>query len=119
MAVLSRKRLDVAVMNEWTPDALNALFYNDLDLCGCGNPEDAYNLVRDTLALAPLYENEGWKRAEDLIGSPGATHLVLSMLTTAHLIEHGSGMGGSWLTPKGEQVLHAMRQFTWDDVDPD
>jgi len=62
--------------------------YGDLSICGCGNPEDAYTLVRDLLALTPFYEGENWHRAVALIGTPGAVHLVISALGHAGLVEH-------------------------------
>jgi hypothetical protein len=96
---------------------LYALFYGTLSICGCGNPEDAYALVRDVLALTPFHDNGGWRKARDLIGSNGAYHLVLSQLDEAKLLEHGSSIGGSWLTGKGKHYLALMQRYTWDDVE--
>lgn len=98
---------------------LYKLFYDDLGICGCGNPEYAYALVRDLLALAPFHQHPG--KIRERIGGPepdpGTSHLVLSMLTTAGLIEHGGGIGGSWLTPKGTRYLELMKRHEWDDLD--
>jgi hypothetical protein len=93
------------------------LFYGDLSLCGCGIPETAYDLIRDILNLAPLYEDDRWKRVEEMIGSPGAHHIVLSALDEAGLMEHGSSIGGAWLTGKGRYYQQALAAITdWDQI---
>lgn len=86
---------------------LYKILVGDLPACGCGNPETAYKLVHDLLRLAPFYEHS-YDEIAGLIGTPGAYHIVLGALDHAHLIEHGSGIGGSWLTPKGEWCLGAL-----------
>lgn len=94
---------------------LSRLIHGELDLCGCGNPEDAYNLIRDILALAPFYDHP--QKVRDLIGNAGAHHIVLSLLNHARLIEHGGGIGGSWITPKGKHYLGLMQRYEYDDLD--
>jgi hypothetical protein len=84
-----------------------------LGLCGCGNPEEGFTLVRDLLDLAPFYDN--WEAAYQRIGSPGAHQIVLAMLTNADLLSHGGSIGGSWLTPKGEFIRAVFRQVPTDD----
>lgn len=100
---------------------LYVIFYDDqqgLGLCGCGNPEAAYALVRDLLGLAPFYEDSRWQAAETLTGSiPGAHHIVLGAMERAGLLEHGSSLTGAWLTPKGEWCLAAMRTAEFNDLD--
>lgn len=107
-------------------DHLYALFYGTRDglgFCGCGSPEDAYELVRDLLALAPFYQ--GWetgranhvKVRELLGGSDGVFYLVLYMLDRAALIEHGSGIGGAWLSTKGKHYLPLIQAHEWDDFE--
>ena len=100
---------------------LYVLFYDDqqgLGLCGCGNPDTAYVLIRDLLGLAPLYEDSRWKEAESLNGNnPGAHHIILGALDRAGLLEHGSSQHGAWLTPKGEWCLAAMRTTEFNDLD--
>lgn len=92
------------------------LFYGDLSICGCGSPETAYDLVRDLLALAPGYRTSD--EVHGLIGSGGVFHLVLGQLDGAGLITHGSSLGHSWLTPKGEWYLAALRTVTdWAEIE--
>jgi hypothetical protein len=100
---------------------LYVIFYDNqqgLGLCGCGNPEAAYDLIRDLLSLAPFYEDSRWKTAEALTGNiPGAHHIVLGAMDRAGLIEHGSSQNGAWLTDKGTWCLAAMRTAEFDDLD--
>lgn len=98
----------------WERSHLYALFYEEIDLCGCGNPADAYNLIRDLMNLCPLFKDQGWARAGELIGSEGAVHIVLGALNRVGLIEHGSVITGSWLTPKGEYARELMRRHEFD-----
>jgi hypothetical protein len=95
---------------------VNGLFYTDLGLCGCGNAEEAFELIRDLLRLAPFYEHRDEVRA--LIGDGPTGHIVLSTLDHADLIEHGGTIHGSWLTDKGEWYLKALNTVNvWDDID--
>ena len=103
---------------------LCALFLGSdgLGICGCGDPESVYELVRDILALAPLYEQAEGERSNsakvrEMIGTGGAFYLILYTLDRAGLLEHGSSVSGSWLTLKGTHYLALMRRFGWDDLD--
>ncbi|MGW2861931.1 hypothetical protein [Streptomyces sp. NPDC001205] len=101
-------------MSEAVLDHVYKLLYGDLGLCGCGTPGDAYALVQQLLDLTPYYDHPA--AVEELIGQPGAYHIVLSALTNAELIEHGGAIGGSWLTPKGKWYQAAMRGVEFDDL---
>ena len=98
---------------------VNALLYMDLGLCGCGLPEESFDLVRGLLALAPFYQSEDVRgQVAVLCGTEPARHMILSMLTNADLLEHGGGIDGSWLTDKGRWYLAALRTVDdWDDID--
>lgn len=112
---------DAAVRDdEWEREHLYVLYYSNADglgLCGCGSPEAAYDLIRDLLNLAPLYQGDGWRKAEQLIGTDGAVHIVLGQLDRVGLIEHGGVITGSWLTDKGRYVRYLIGRHDWDDVD--
>lgn len=88
-----------------------------LGMCGCGMPEDAYNFCRDALMC---FDRRGchdrpptreWIDAEsalkDLIVSrpDDAAHVIAHLLDNLKLLEHGSSVGGSWLTPDGERIV--------------
>ena len=95
---------------------LCALFSDSegLHFCGCGCPDEAYELVRDILALAPFYDHP--EAVRELTGDR-AYYLVLYAIDNAGLLEHGASIGGSWLTPKGAHYLELMRKFDHDDLD--
>jgi hypothetical protein len=98
---------------------VNSLFYIQLGLCGCGNPEESFDLVRQLLTLAPYYQGpEVRAQVAALCGNEPAKHIILSTLDHADLIEHGGSIGGAWLTTKGEWYLKALNSITtWDEID--
>lgn len=98
---------------------LYALVYDDLRFCGCGCPDEAYNLVRDLLALAPFYDHQDELKARiGVTGDDhGALYLVLYALDKAGLTEHGGSVAGSWLTPKGTHYLGLMRAYEHGELD--
>jgi hypothetical protein len=94
---------------------VNGLFYTDIGLCGCGNAEEAFDLVRDLLNLAPFYEHR--QEVAALVGTGATGHIVLSALDNADLLEHGGTIHGSWLTDKGEWYQKALASITdWDEI---
>lgn len=92
---------------------------DQLGLCGCGNPEDAYDLIRGLLALAPFYDHH--KEIQELLGpvpEHSAMHwIVVCVLDNAGLIEHGGGIGGAWLTKKGTHYLTLMQRHEYGDFE--
>jgi hypothetical protein len=96
---------------------INRLFYMDLHLCGCGLPEDAFELIRNLLAVIGGDSEEPWKELEALVPQGAALHMVLSMLDEADLIGHGSIITACWLTSKGTWYLRQLRKVDdWDDI---
>ena len=97
-------------LSEHTLTHLYQVFYGDLELCGCGNPDSAWVLLHELLAMMPLHEGGRSRMARVAIGSDGGHHIVLSAMDRAGLIEHGGGIGGSWITPKGAWLLRAIER---------
>lgn len=75
-----------------------------LGFCGCGDPDSAMIFVRDILRL--LKERK-WLDDEmkQKLPNDGIYYFVLYVLDSMKLTEHGSSVGCSWLTNKGEKVL--------------
>jgi hypothetical protein len=104
---------------------LNLLWYGrapeGLDFCGCGNPEDVWRLIHSILALTPLHEDGHRQQVRELVGTDAAFHVVLYVMTSGDLLEHGGSVGGSWITPKGEWARWAIGlvadEWGWDTVD--
>ena len=100
-----------------TAHELQHLFTDEMHICGCGRPEAVAILVRDILRCAPFYEEENQKSLEALLPSDGIFYAVLALLDEADLIEHGGSIGGSWLTPKGEEALGSLNELS--QLDPE
>ena len=72
--------------------------------CGCGNPDEAMIFIHNVLQL--INQEKGWgNEMQCLIPSEGVYYFVLYTLDDKKLTEHGTSIGGSWLTPKGKEVL--------------
>ena len=76
--------------------------------CGCGNPEAAAETLRVLLTLCPLYDHQAELKA--LLPNDGVRLLLLYTIDHFDLIEHGTGIGGSWLTEKGKDLLAALER---------
>jgi hypothetical protein len=77
-----------------------------LGFCGCGRPELPLAVVRDVLALHPLYDHRKEVTAYFADrGGDAIEYLVLYLLDDCNLTSHGGGVGGGWLTPHGEAAL--------------
>lgn len=104
---------------EWERQHLCLLFYGEVDglgMCGCNQPSEAYELVRDVLAyFAQDHADRDYHELDWLIGTPGAVQLVLSQLDNAKLTDHGGTLAGGWLTDKGRAALEMMRRHEWYD----
>lgn len=87
---------------------LRVFFDAKIPMCACGNPEEGVKLIYDVLKLHPLYAHREELRA--LLPTTGIEMVVLGLLEEAGLNEHGGGIGGSWLTPFGEQVRDALQR---------
>jgi hypothetical protein len=74
--------------------------------CGCGSPHSAAASLLKLLRLHPLYDHR--RELEVLLPDKGIQHLVLYMLDCFDLTEHGSSVGGAWLTDKGKAVMEAL-----------
>lgn len=95
-----------------------------LNLCGCGNPVEAYNFCRDALILFDRRGNGPWIDAEEALreliaAKPDvAAHVFAHVLTHLKVLEHGSTVGGSWLTDKGAAIVD-LRAMTEEDDEID
>lgn len=85
-----------------------------LRFCGCGNPDLVFDEVIKVLRACPLYEGN-WQPSPDL--GPIGQELLLYVMSDADLIEHGSSVGGSWITPEGERFLAVVGDRPHDAFD--
>lgn len=93
------------------PNEKQAAHYGLLKLCGCGNPEAAYNFCRDALKIFDRRGGGEFIQAELYLTAlirddpTTASHVFAHLLTHLRLMEHGGAVGGSWLTPDGARIV--------------
>lgn len=106
----------------WTEDEITHLYQvlsGDLQMCGCGRPWEAYALVSRILDWAADSTAEGAAPPTGLTaGGEGASHIIMSALDGAGLMDHGTTMRYPWLTPKGRAVRVLLARVTdWQALD--
>lgn len=86
--------------------------------CGCGNPTGATGALLRLLEVWDSKELAMYQELPKLVQDDG-TMFLLVYLVDRHmgLTEHGGGVLASWLTPKGEAVLAALRRERADDFE--
>ena len=115
----------------------NFFFYEILNTCGCGRPDDTTSVIKDILNIINDYDNErqNYNREEiniaydkkqnrlnNLCGTEikdntnydGLIQFVLYMLDSAGFLEHGSGIWGAWLTDLGRMFLYFLNSVELD-----
>lgn len=89
-------------------------YYEKLHWCGCGDPDAAKEVIRDYLEVvnkkfdsdADFYDKFGVKYVYD-------DKLLLCLaytLDAAGFTDHGSSIGGAWLTDEGKMFLWLLEQ---------
>lgn len=112
---------------EYLIDPLMDYFsFEVIDMCGCGVPENTNEVIRRVLnirnewskdelkyeAVVKRYEQDLEIDTENEVHY-GLLQFVLYMLDSHGMLEHGSSIGGSWLTKEGKMyltVLNAWRE---------
>lgn len=107
--------------------------FHELDWCFCGQPEDAFDVLRVILRL--MYSRSAVSRHGDprfmirsnrlrkFLGlskrtiASGMATIILYNLDANRLTEHGGSVSGSWLTAKGEDLMFAMYKFGLEGLD--
>lgn len=97
-----------------------------LKWCGCGNPDEGYEALLETLRAHSVCgpnedgtPSERQKWAEARGGNwhgpgNGYDYLILYFLDANGLMEHGGNVGGGWLTAKGEAVKLFLEEWGTD-----
>lgn len=83
--------------------------------CYCGSPELAAGALLRLLRLHPLYSHR--PEFEEWMPDQGIENLLLYQLDHMGLTEHGSSVGGAWLTDFGEAVRDALATEEADEFD--
>jgi len=105
---------------EDTQEEAEDLIYTELGFCGCGLPEQALKLVKLLLTILDYSygkeeKNFTWDQKDrwlkKLLPYDGIYYLVLYYLDSKGYTDHGSGIGGCWLNPKGKEFLTLLRSI--------
>lgn len=106
---------------------MDFFFFEILDFCGCGVPADTHEVIRRILNIRTLwaedkldYEKVQEEYKTDLnidtsddIGY-GLLQFILYTLDSNGILEHGTSVQGSWLTPLGKMYLTVLNK--WRDM---
>ena len=98
--------------------------YELLHLCGCGTPEDTYEIIRKILTIRfewqsrkTSYEEVIMRYKDDLkLDSNNSSHygilqFVMYILDHNGILEHGGSINGCWLTNLGEMYLTVLNAW--------
>ena len=110
---------------EYLIDPLMDFFsFELLDMCGCGYPEDTHELIRKILTIRSEWQDKKisyeeiknrYKNDVDLDDSNnnhyGALQFILYILDAYGIVEHGSSIGGCWLTDLGKMYLTVLNAW--------
>lgn len=95
------------------------LYFGKWNFCGCGDPAEAITYIRDVLACLKERSDSKWKinRLDEVMACEGGPYwIIMYWLDSQGFTEHGSNVGGSWLTQKGEEFLAYLVQGTFEAV---
>lgn len=91
-------------------------YFDVLGFCGCYTPNMALNLIEQGLERFDRDNSKEWVNQTEWVDN----NLILAyLLSSLDLTEHGSSVGGSWLTAKGKKLLEALRLSNdqWEDFE--
>lgn len=93
----------------------NFFYYEKMNWCGCGEPDTVKMVVKDYLEVINNKYNDNDINFENKFGVKSVydNNLLLCLAYTidaAGFTEHGSSIGGAWLTDEGEMFLWLLQQ---------
>lgn len=117
---------------EYLVDELISFFmYEKLNLCGCGAPEYTYETIRRLLTIRKEWQDNNNIKYEDVIKryledlhidndddmQYGMLQFMMYVLDDKGMLEHGSSIGGCWLTNEGKMLLDVLNEWHRLDFD--
>lgn len=84
-----------------------AMYYDVLDGCGCGDPEAVHAFA---IECVQQFAEGGGRKLGGVLDAvkadpESAAELIAHVLTNANLLEHGSSARCSWVTELGKQFI--------------
>ena len=105
---------------------LHKVWYDDFKFCGCGDPDGTMRFIGQILAeKRTIYSSPGedeslWDGLRKLLPYEDPKSLIVEyLLDTNGFTEHGGGVGGSWLTDDGVELLEAIELVGDEEWDND
>ena len=92
---------------------------DDLGICGCGSPSDAYEAVHKLLlALQKSSKpSRDWGDWHDLVDNNPYALILAYLLDNEEYIEHGTSIRHPWLTTKGIKLIEALNTLQMEDYE--
>ena len=104
--------------------------HEELGLCGCGDPESTYEIIRRYLNIRNefitsqiSYQDVVDRYKNDLLVDYnndiqyGLLQFMMYILDDKEFTTHGGGIGGCWLTKKGQRLLTVLNEWYQDKMD--
>lgn len=95
----------------WNLSKSDADLLYEVPVCGCGNPEKAYELYRVELRSSGPEWPDWPERLAPFGGSRPFWQVVAYVLDDIGATEHGGSISYAWRTEKGERLLLLLNQF--------
>ena len=83
---------------------------DELNICGCGNPEMVYRLIH--VVLKEILESR--VRTDDEVGY---YDYMIYQLNVRGFLEHEYSIHGSWVTEKGKKLIEALDEMAKYDYE--
>jgi hypothetical protein len=77
--------------------------------CACGDNDHCEEFYRRAARLLRKFDRDANGFNDAYIIADFADRMVAELLTKDDLIEHGGGIGGSWLTKQGKEFLALLK----------
>lgn len=104
----------------WVEELYSLFTHEIMNLCGCGSPELTDDIIRKLLKVRFDYKHnnmayeERCGREKEIFNIEdedilyGTVQFFLYVLDDKGMLEHGSSIGGSWITDLGEKYLYIL-----------
>lgn len=96
-------------------DLNSAIWVGIFGFCGCGDPDYQLEKIYQVLKIMKLGESN--RDAYKAIYDTNEYDIYLYLLDKHEFTEHGSSIGGSWLTEKGTALLYVLRHILEHDIE--
>lgn len=118
-------------LEEKRREFIQDFYYEKLNFCGCGSPWDVLYTIKKTLNIISKkkefdYEDY-WNKLRNSLNmmvdknnfsvNEGVFQIILNILNNSDVLEHGGGIGGSWLTDYGRELLEHLNSLSDEDLE--